>query len=121
MNTLTSAVTGLVSEYELLDGSLTAGAGRRRAIAMERITAALFARIDAELDPYHLDELNEHVAEANLDYSVFVSDLLTTAMLDFRQKAARHGHHPEGYRDQLRNMLLEIAEMTIKELMASAA
>lgn len=120
MNTLTTAVTGLVNEYELLDGSLAASAGRRRAIAMERTTAALFVRIDAELDPYHEDELNEDVAEANLDYSNFVSDLLTTAMLDFREKAVQHGHHPETYRDRLTSMLLDICEMSIKELMDRA-
>jgi hypothetical protein len=117
INAAIEAITALVSEYETLDGRMAVPAQGRRAMAMERLCAVTFSTVTADLlDPYGFDDLSANVAEATLEYSLFVSDLLATAMLDFREKAALHGHRPENYRDRLHRMLLDIWGIALEEL-----
>lgn len=117
MNTLNTAVTHLISEYDVLDGQVSRQAPVRRALAMEQVTAAVFRRLNAELDPFAWDDIDEDVAGETLGYCLYVSDLLTAAMLDFREKAALHHHRPENYADRLRVLLLEIIEIAVRELL----
>lgn len=41
---------------------------------------------------------------------------MATAMLDFREQAALHGHRPESYRERLLGTLLEIWLIALDEL-----
>jgi hypothetical protein len=116
INAITAAIAALVSEYETLDGRVTSPAQTRRATALERVSATTFTTVTEDLDPYNMDDLSDQLAEETLDWSLFVTDLMVTAMLDFREKAGEHGHRPERYRDRLQGMLLDIWLMALEEL-----
>lgn len=117
MDTLTAAVTNLISEYDSLDGQVSRQAPARRALAMEQVTAAVFSRLDAELDPWGWDDIDEDIAGETLGYSLHISDLLTAAMLDFRAGTQLHRCRPENRLDRLRVLLLEIIDIAVQELM----
>lgn len=116
INAAKEAIAALVSEYETLDGRMAVPAQGRRAIAMERLCTVTFTTVTDDLAPYGIDDLNEQVAEETLEWSLFVTDLMVTAMLDFREEAGEHQHQPENYRDRLRVMLLDIWLMALEEL-----
>lgn len=110
------AIENLVSEYETLDTRMTVIARGRRATAAERLSATSFTTVSEDLDPYNMDDLSDQLAGETLEWSLFVTDLLVTAMLDFRETAEEHRLRPEGYRDRLRSMLLDIWLMALEEL-----
>ncbi|MEO3931405.1 hypothetical protein WMO79_01140 [Micrococcaceae bacterium Sec7.4] len=116
INAAREAIKNLVSEYETLDARTTIPAQGRRTTAMERLCAVSFSTVTDDLDPYNMDDLDEGLAQGTLEWSLFVTDLMVTAMLDFREKAAEHHHRPEDYRDRLRAMLLDIWLMALEEL-----
>ncbi|MCB5280322.1 hypothetical protein [Arthrobacter sp. ES1] len=116
INAITAAITHLVDEYEILDGRMAVPAQGRRATAMERVCAVTFSTVTDDLDPYGRDDLNEQLAQETLEWSIFVTDLMVTSMLDFREKAAEHHHRPGSYRDRLISTLLEIWIIALEEL-----
>jgi hypothetical protein len=116
INAAIDAITNLVSEYETLDGRMAVAAHGRRAMAMERLSSVTFSTVTDDIDPYDLCDLNEQLVQETLEWSLFVTDLMVTAMLDFREKAAEHHHLRESYRGRLRDMLLDIWLMALEEL-----
>jgi hypothetical protein len=116
INAAQEAITALVSEYETLDGRMAVPAQGRRAIAMERLCAVTFGTVTDDLDTYGIDDLDEKLAQETLECSLFITDLMVTAMLDFREKARKHHHLPESYRDRLQDLLLDIWLMALEEL-----
>jgi hypothetical protein len=116
INAAREAIRNLVSEYETLDARATVPAQGRRALAMERLGAVTFSTVTDDHDPYGLCDLNEQLAQETLEWSLFVTDLMVTAMLDFREKARKHHHLRESYRDRLRDTLLDIWLMALEEL-----
>lgn len=113
---ITTAIAALVSEYETLHGRMALPAQGRRATAMERLCAVSFSTVTDDLDPYNMDDLDEGLAQATLEWSLFITNLMVTAMLDFREKAAEHHYLPEIYRSRLQGMLLEIWLTALEEL-----
>ncbi|GAA1109188.1 hypothetical protein [Arthrobacter flavus] len=91
MTHISTAISTLVSEYDRLEGIITPLATGRRGMAMERITGMLFRDLAAAADPEDLNHLGGRWAERTLSCAEFLSGLMVAAMLDFRQKAARHG------------------------------
>lgn len=116
MTTLDTAITTLLSEYDHLDGVLTAPATGWRTLAMERVTGAIFRAITDQLDPHGIDDLDEQIADETLSCSLFLSSRLVGAMLDFREAAAQHGCSLASYRDRLHRMLLEIGDSFQQDL-----
>lgn len=101
---IATAIWGLLSEYEALEGRMTLPAHGRRAFAMGRLAAACFAAVERHLDPYGLDCLHEQVAEEALGWSLAVADQMTTILLDFREMAESAGPgSDDGCRDGLRS------------------
>lgn len=101
MDPLTHAFTALVDEYEALEGLATSSARSRRTMAMEALTAALFADLDHLLDPNGEDNLDENSAVELLGYTLHVGDMLTSTMLDYREAASRLGLGFPAYRGRL--------------------
>lgn len=120
MNTLFSAVDNLISEYDTLDGQRIVQAPARRALAMEKVTASVFGLLNSRMDPWHWDDVDEDIAAELLGYAVFISDLLTVALLDYRERAALHKVLPEKYTDRLRTLLLDIISIAVQELIDMA-
>lgn len=116
INAAIEAIAHLVSEYETLDGKVDVAAQGRRATAMERLCAVTFTTVTDDLDPYNMGDLNEQLAQETLEWSLFATDLMVTAMLDFREKAREHHHRPEGYQVRLRDTLLDIWIIALEEL-----
>lgn len=116
---ITAAVAGLIGDYEALERRMTLPAQGRRAFAMERLAAACFAATNEYLDPYGLDCLNERAAGEVLGFSLFVADLMVTAMLDFRERADRAGIPAESSRRRLHGLLLDVWHSALEELEAS--
>lgn len=116
IDAITKAITALVDEYETLNDRMTRPAAGRRTTAMEQVCGVTFNVVTADLDPYNMDDLNEKLAEETLEWSLFVTDLITTAMLDSREKAAAFGQCFDDYRDRLVGNLLEIWLTGLEEL-----
>jgi hypothetical protein len=116
INAAREAIRNLVSEYETLDGRMTLPARGRRATATEQLSSVTFTTVTEDLAPFGIDEPNDQVAAETLEWSLFITDLMVTAMLDFREKAAEHHHLPEDYRDRLQDVLLDIWLMALEEL-----
>lgn len=116
INAAIEAIAHLVSEYETLDGKVDVAAQGRRATAMERLCAVTFTTVTDDLDPYGLDDLNDQLAQETLEWSLFATDLMVAAMLDFREKARERHHRPERYQHRLRDTLLDIWVSALEEL-----
>ena len=117
IDAITEAITALFDEYEVLAGRMTLPARGRRTTAMERVSGLTFSVVTADLDPYGTDDLNEDLAEETLAWSLFITDVMTTAMLDSREWAAARNLDPEDYRNRLIGNLRSIWLNGLEELM----
>lgn len=116
IDAITRAITALVDEYEVLDGRVTPPSVGRRTAAMEQVCGVTFDVVTADLDPYAMDDPNDQLAEETLAWSLFITDVMTTALLDSREWAAALSQRFEDYRDRLIANLLEIWLAGLEEL-----
>lgn len=117
INAVREAIAFLVDEYETLDGRAAVPAPGRRALAMDRVSAVTFRAVTDYLDAYDLDSgSNGLLVEGTLEWSLFVTDLMVTAMLDFREKPALRGHRSDDCRTRLQDMLLRVWVIAMDEL-----
>lgn len=116
MENLTTAIDGLILEFDVLDGWSSLPAAGRRTVAMEQVTAAMFDAITGEMDPYGFDDLNEAVAADTLGLALCLSDSFARTVLDFRSILGRHGYRPDAHGPRLRALLLGMWEDAMEEM-----
>ena len=116
MENLSTAIDGLILEFDVLDGTNSLPAAGRRTLAMERVSAAMFDAINTEMDPYGIDDLNEVVAAESLRFALFLSDSFARTVLDFRAILGRHGYRPEAHGPRLRSLLLGMWDDALEEM-----
>lgn len=76
MTTLTTSIQKFTADFAASQGLSAEGRTRRRKAAVEELTAALFAEINAQMDPGEHCTLNPDDAETVLDWASEISRVM---------------------------------------------
>ncbi|MFJ2662657.1 hypothetical protein [Arthrobacter koreensis] len=115
MTTLTSSILNFTAEFSAVQGQRTPAATIRRAVAVERFTAAFFAAVHEQLDPMGNGYVCEDVAESVLDWAYEVRRDFTRIAVSIRGEGIT-GRWSDAERRLVEMLLISLCENRLRDV-----